>query len=190
MKKYLISFVVLLLLALSCSMSWADKYRDTANLFRNAGESAAFFGKSYGYAVFPIIGKGGMWVGFAHGLGRVFKEGAYVGDTSMTQLSAGFQLGGQAFCQIIFFQDERAFKEFTRGNFEFGAHLSAVAITAGAQADATTTGSSAGASGGKNDAKTFGRYNKGMAVFTIAKGGLMYEASIAGQKFFYTPKLR
>jgi lipid-binding SYLF domain-containing protein len=106
----------------------------------------------------------------------------------MSQVTVGFQLGGQAYSQIIFFQDERSFKEFTSGNFAFGAEASAVAITAAAGASANTTGSSAGVSGGKNDAKNVGQYNKGMATFTIAKGGLMYEASIGGQKFSYKPR--
>jgi lipid-binding SYLF domain-containing protein len=105
----------------------------------------------------------------------------------MTQVTVGLQLGGQAFSQIIFFQDERAFKEFTSGNFEFGAEASAVAITAAASASAGTTGGSAGASGGKKDATTAGQYHKGMAVFTIAKGGLMYEATVGGQKFSFKP---
>jgi lipid-binding SYLF domain-containing protein len=107
----------------------------------------------------------------------------------MAQVTIGFQLGGQAYSQIVFFQDQRAFKEFTSGNFEFGAEASAVAITAGAGARASTAGSSAGASGGQHDAKTVsGGYNKGMATFTVAKGGLMYEASIGGQKFSYKPR--
>ncbi len=98
----------------------------------------------------------------------------------------GAQLGGQVYSQIVFFQDERALKEFTGGNFEFGADANAVAITASAGAKASTAGNSAGVSGGKNDAKTVGgKYNKGMAVFTVAKGGLMYEATISGQKFSY-----
>ena len=138
--------------------------------------------------MFPTIGKGGIGIGGAHGSGRVYAEGKYVGDTSMTQITVGFQLGGQAFSQIIFFEDKRAFDEFTGGNFEFGAQASAVAITAGASAQATTTGSSAGASGGEHDASTTGSYYRGMAIFTVAKGGLMYEASVGGQKFSYTPK--
>ena len=96
--------------------------------------------------------------------------------------------GGQAYSQIIFFQDKRAFDEFTSGNFEFGAQASAVAITAGAQAQAGTTGTGAGASGTQKHAETAGGYQKGMAVFTVAKGGLMYEASIGGQKFSYEKK--
>lgn len=164
------------------------KYADTLEVFRNAGESGRFFDNSYGYAVFPTIGKAGLGIGGAYGKGRVYAGGKYVGDTSVTQLSLGFQAGGQAYSQIIFFRDKRAFDEFTSGNFEFGAQASAVAITAGASASATTTGSSAGASGGQHDATTVGQYYRGMAVFTVAKGGLMYEASIGGQKFTYTPR--
>lgn len=176
--------VIFLLGALVASSAWADSYTDTVELFRKA-VSAEFFDDSYGYAVFPNIGKGGMGIGGAHGKGRVYAKGAYVGDTKMTQLTVGFQLGGQAFSQIIFLKDERAFNEFTSGNFEFGAQATAVAITAGASAAATTTGTSAGASDGNNDAKAYGDYYKGMAIFTVAKGGLMYEATIGGQKFSY-----
>jgi lipid-binding SYLF domain-containing protein len=190
MKPQLRPSLVFLFLALSFSPAWADKYDETIKIFRNAGESGSFFSKSYGYAVFPTIGKGGMVVGGAYGKGRVYARGEYVGDTSVTQLSVGFQLGGQAYSEIVFFEDKRAFDEFTSGNFEFGAQASAVAITAGASAEATTAGSSAGVSGGRHDATTVGKYYKGMAVFTVAKGGLMYEASIGGQKFSYTPRLR
>ncbi len=168
--------------------AWADDYTDTIKIFKEAGQSSSFFGKSYGYAIFPTIGKGGVGVGGAYGKGRVYKGGAYVGDTSMTQLTVGWQLGGQGYSQIIFFQDKRAFDEFTTGKFEFGAQATAVAITAGVSAGTSTTGSSATASGGKHDASTLGSYNKGMATFSVAKGGLMYEASVGGQKFKYTAK--
>jgi len=188
MRLQIKSLVVLLLLAVPFAPALADKYADTIKVFRNAGESGSFFGKSYGYAVFPTIGKGGIGIGGAYGKGRVYKQGKYVGDASMTQLSLGLQLGGQAYSQIIFLQDRRAFDEFTSGNFEFGAEASAVAITAAASAEASTAGTSAGASGGRHDATTVGHWYKGMAVFTVAKGGLMYEASIGGQKFKYTPK--
>jgi lipid-binding SYLF domain-containing protein len=165
----------------------ADEYDDTIAIFKNAGQSGSFFAKSYGYAVFPSIGKGGLGVGAAHGSGRVYAQGKHVGDTTMNQLSVGLQAGGQAFSQIIFFQDKRGLEDFTSGNFEFGASVQAVAITAAAGASAGTAGASAGASGGKKDAATVGEFHKGMAVFTVAKGGLMYEASIAGQKFKYKP---
>jgi lipid-binding SYLF domain-containing protein len=172
------------LLAFSMSAN-ADEYSDTINLFKAAGESNAYYQNAYGYAVFPTIGKGGVGIGGAYGKGRVFVKGKHVGDTSMTQVTVGLQLGGQAYSEMIFFEDERAFKEFAGGNFEFGADASAIAITASANAKASTTGSSAGASGGKKDATTVGKYYKGMATFTIAKGGLMYEAAIGGQKFSY-----
>lgn len=166
----------------------ADDYADTVQLFKNAGQSGTFFDKAYGYAVFPTVGKGALGIGGARGKGRVYAQGVHVGDTTLTQVSIGFQAGGQAYSQIVFFEDERAFREFTSGEFGFGAGVSAVAITAAASATASTTGNSAGISGGKKDATTTGEYFKGMAVFTIAKGGLMYEAALAGQKFSYRAK--
>ena len=165
----------------------ADNYSETIQLFKDAGESREFFGKSYGYAVFPNIGKGGLGIGGAYGKGRVYAGGVAVGETSMTQLSFGFQAGGQGYSLIIFFEDKRSFEEFTSGNFEFGAQASAVAITAAASAGAGTTGTTAGASGGKSDATTRGDFYKGMAQFIIIKGGAMYEATIAGAKFSYKP---
>jgi lipid-binding SYLF domain-containing protein len=181
--------LILFLLVVPFGWALADDFEDTIKLFRRANESNQFFGRSHGYAVFPTIGKGGFVVGGAHGKGRVFgREGAYVGDSSMTQVTIGAQLGGQAYSQIIFFEDKRAFDQFTSGNFEFGAQATAVAITAGASAQAGTTGPSASASGTQRHAKNVGRYYNGMAVFTVAKGGLMYEASIGGQKFGYSPR--
>jgi lipid-binding SYLF domain-containing protein len=177
--------VVLVLGALLSSAAWADNYTATIELFQGA-VSSEFFDNSYGYAVFPNIGKGGIGIGGAHGKGQVYAKGVHVGNTKMTQLTVGLQLGGQAFSQIIFFEDERAFEEFTSGNFEFGAQATAVAITASASATATTTGSGAGASSGSG-AKASGDYYKGMAIFTVAKGGLMYEATVGGQKFSYKP---
>jgi lipid-binding SYLF domain-containing protein len=178
----------LALLALSIP-AFADEYDDTVAIFKKAGESGEFFNHAYGYAVFPSVAKGGVGVGAARGKGHVFAQGKYVGDATVTQLSVGAQLGGQVYSQILFFQDERAFKEFTGGNFELGADANAIAITASAGAKASTAGNSAGASGGKNDAKTVGgKYNKGLAIFTVAKGGLMYEASVSGQKFSYKAK--
>ncbi|MFN5011891.1 MAG: YSC84-related protein [Gammaproteobacteria bacterium] len=184
-RALLITLVSSFALAASAA---ADDYADTVQLFKNAGQSGTFFERAYGYAVFPTIGKGALAIGGARGKGRVYAKGVYVGDTTLTQLSIGFQAGGQAYSQIVFFEDERAFREFTSGEFGFGAGVSAVAITAAASASASTTGSSAGISGGKKDATTTGEYYKGMAVFTIAKGGLMYEAALAGQKFSYRAK--
>ena len=181
-------FTALSFLISMSGSAWADDYTETIKIFKEAGASSGFFDNSYGYAVFPTIGKGGVGIGGAYGKGRVYKKGAHVGNTSMTQLTVGWQFGGQGYSQIVFFQDQRAFDEFTTGKFEFGVQATAVAITAGASASANTAGTATSASGGKHDATTAGSYNKGMATFTVAKGGLMYEASIGGQKFTYTAK--
>lgn len=187
MRKLKGTLLAITAMLLAAAPALADKYSETVELFKNAGQSATFFGNSYGYAVFPTIGKAGIGIGGAHGEGRVYEQGKYVGDTKMTQLSIGFQLGAEGFSQMIFFEDKRAFDEFTSGNFEFGANVGAVVITAAASGSATTAGSTATASGGKKDAATAGQYDKGTAIFVISKGGLMYEASVSGQKFSYEP---
>ncbi|MFW5816083.1 MAG: YSC84-related protein [Wenzhouxiangella sp.] len=182
------TLIVVILLIGGMASAVADNYESTIQVFREAGQSGRFFDDAHAWAIFPTIGKGGLGIGAARGKGRVYVDGRPIGETTMTQLSIGFQAGGQAYSQIIFFEDERALADFTSGNFEFGANASAVAITAGASATAGSTGASAGASGGQNDAATASRgYYRGMAVFTVAKGGLMYEASVSGQNFSYRP---
>jgi hypothetical protein len=187
MQRVLKSTFVLLFLSMPFQTVWADTYSDAVASFRSAGPSAVYLEQSYGYAIFPTIGKGGIGIGGAHGKGRVYSGGAHLGNSSMTQVTIGFQLGGQAFSQIVFFEDERALREFITGNFEFSAQATAVALTAGVSAEANTGGgTSAGVSGGSNNATTVnGGYRKGMAIFTIAKGGLMYEAALGGQKYSY-----
>jgi lipid-binding SYLF domain-containing protein len=185
MKRTKQIFSVILALCAAAGMANAGKYSDTIALFKNAGESATFFQKSYAYAVFPNIGEGGFIVGGAYGKGQVYVQGQLTGETTMKQLSVGFQAGGQDYSQIIFFQDKRALDQFETGNFEFSAGAKAVAVTAAANASVGTNGVTSGASGGKRDASTDGSYNDGMAVFTIAKGGLIYAAALAGQKFTY-----
>lgn len=127
-----------------------------------------FFQNAAGYAVFPSVGKGGIVIGGAYGKGLVITDEKVDGYTSMSQATIGLQLGGQKYSQFIFFKDETAVGHFKRGNFEFGAQASAVAITAGASADAA--------------------YDSGVAIFTHAAGGLMFEGSVGGQRFKYTPK--
>ncbi len=185
--KFSYILVSMLLLLTTTAIANKDKYQETIEVFRNAVESKQFFSNSYGYAVFPTIGKAGFGVGGAYGRGQVYVNDTHVGNSEMGQLTVGFQLGGQAYSQIVFFEHKAAFEDFTNGSFEFGAEASAVAITAGASAAASTAGSSAGASGDKTTATNYGTYYKGMAVFTVAKGGLMYEISIGGQKFGYRP---
>lgn len=163
----------------------AGSSSDTVALFKNAGQSAAYFDNSYGYAVFPTVDKAGFVVGGAYGRGRVYAQGRYLGTASITQVSVGFQTGVQGYSEIVFFENKRALDDFTGGSFEFDAGASVVAITAAASGSVGTNGVSGGASGGDKNAATSGSYRKGVAVFTIVKGGLMYDASIAGQKFSY-----
>lgn len=172
-------------LILSAGIANAGKYSDTIDVFRHAGESGAFFNHSYAYAVFPTVGEGGFVVGAALGKGRVYVHGEHIGDAVMKQLSAGFQAGGKVYSQIIFFKDKHALEQFESGNFEFAAGASATAITAEVGAKAATNGTSHQASLTDHDADIEGHYNDGMAVFTVAKGGLMYAATIAGQHFTY-----
>jgi lipid-binding SYLF domain-containing protein len=165
-----------------------EDYSNTIKIFRESPAVEKFFNNSYGYAVFPTIGKGGFVIGGSFGKGQVYRDGKVTGKTSVIEGSIGFQAGGQAFSQIVFFQDKRAYDEFTSGNFEFGATAQAVAITAGVGARAGTGGVSAGANVGSDSvvqAET--KYVMGMAVFAHAKGGLMYEFSVGGQKFTFEP---
>jgi len=192
MKRFpLIALLIVSVISIGVSGTMAAEEADcaaTIELFKSSEVVQPFFEDAYGYAVFPTIGKGGLGIGGAYGTGLVYQGGKVTGETSLTKVSIGFQAGGQAFSEIIFFQDDRAYNDFTGGEFEFDATASAVAITAGVEAKAGTEGASAGATAGPatgKQAKT--DYYKGMAVFTHAKGGLMYEATIGGQKFKFTP---
>ena len=127
-----------------------------------------FFDSASGYVVIPTVGKAGFGIGGARGKGILYENSATTAIVTLTQLSFGFQWGGQAYSEFIFFEDDATLTNFKRGNYELGAQASAVAITAGASADAD--------------------FNGGMAIFTQAKGGLMYEASVGGQKFKVEPK--
>lgn len=184
MKRILpASTLLTLIFVFSFTPVWADEYAETKLMFEEAGLSN-MFKSAYGYALFPTIGKAGFVVGGAYGKGRVYTQGKYYGETAMTQATIGFQLGASGFSQVVFFQDKYAFARFITGNFEFGADAQAVVLTTAAGASASTGGSSTTASGGKNNARIGSSgYNHGMATFTIAKGGLMYEASVGGQRF-------
>ena len=122
-----------------------------------------FFDAAAGYVVIPTVGKGGIGIGGARGKGLLYEGGEPTAIVTLTQLTIGFQWGGQAYSEFIFFEDQNALDHFKKGNYELGAQASAVAVTAGASADAN--------------------YSSGVAIFTQAKGGLMYEASVGGQKF-------
>lgn len=141
---------------------------ETIRTFRKTDPGLrTWFKNAYGYAVFPTVGKGGMGIGGAYGKGEVFERGLLIGRTSLKQVTVGFQFGGQTYSEIIFFENKKALDNFKGGNFELDAQVSAVALVTGASADAA--------------------YRHGVAVFTQAKGGLMYEATVGGQKFTFDP---
>ncbi|MFC3187040.1 YSC84-related protein [Shewanella intestini] len=165
-----------------------DKYQQALTNFKKAPETRQLIASAYGYALFPTVGKGGFFVGAAYGDGRVYRGGVHTGDSSLSQISIGLQLGGQAYSEIIFFQNAQAYEKFTSGSFEFSAQASAVAINVGASAQTGTTGNSAGAGQAGSNHNATASYVNGMAVFTAAKGGLMYEAALAGQSFTFDAK--
>lgn len=189
-SRHLIFSLALVLLGASFAAGQDnDAYDRTITLFRDSDVVKPFFENSYGYAVFPFIGKAGVGIGGAAGKGQVYRNHRVTGTSTMLKLSIGFQLGGQVFSEIIFFKDERAYQEFISGTFEFDASASAVAVTAGAQATASSSGASAGVSTGPQSGEQLGgKYVKGMATFIHTKGGLMYEASIGGQTFSFEPQ--
>ena len=189
MQIILLTLAVFMIGSSTCSAAdEAKKYSSTIEVFKESDAVQKFFKNSYGYAVFPTIGKAGWVVGGSYGKGRVYRNNMVTGKVSVIEGSIGFQLGGKAFSEIIFFEDKRAYDEFTSGGFEFDAKAQAIAITAGAEAKAGTTGKSAGASAGpKTGVQAEIGYHKGMATFVHSKGGLMYEVSISGQKFKIIP---
>lgn len=180
MKKnnsFRINAIVLLLMGLLVSLSVFSQNSEDKELIKESEEARAqfiktdslmqsLFNNSYGYVIFPNIGKGAIGVGGAAGNGIVFEKGKPVGSAKMKQVSVGFQFGGQTYREVIFFEDAAALDRFKEGKFEFAAQASAVAVTAGASTNV--------------------KYREGVMVFTQEKKGLMYEASIGGQKFGYT----
>ncbi len=161
---------------------------DAMQIFRKLSVVQKFFNNCYGYAFFPTIGKAGWIVGGSYGKGWVYRNGEMTGGVSVIEGSIGFQFGGKAFGEIIFFEDKRAYDEFTGGGFEFDATIQATAITSAAEAQAGTSGNSAGATAGpRTEVQANTNYYKGMAIFVHNQGGLMVEASVSGQKFIFTP---
>ncbi len=178
MRKTIIGGLALLSFVLAAT-SWAWDPNEAEERHAKAQEAIAafkekdpsiqrFFDSAVGYVVIPTVGKAGFGIGGARGKGVLYENGEVTANVTLTQLSFGFQWGGQAYSEFIFFEDEATLTNFKRGNYELGAQASAVAITAGVSADA--------------------EFNGGMAIFTQAKGGLMYEASVGGQKFKVEPK--
>lgn len=173
MKRTLTTGICLtMLFALSTTNAWdpGKAEEDIANgqaaidaLLESSPDMQRYFDAAAGYVVIPTVAKGGIGIGGARGKGLLYENGEPTAEVTMTQLSIGLQLGGQAYSEFVFFEDEKSLENFKEGNYEFGAQASAVAITTGASVDAG--------------------YESGVAIFTQAKGGLMYEASVGGQKF-------
>jgi len=144
-----------------------DSKKATAEFIKTDGLMKSLFDNSPGYVIFPNVGKGAIGVGGAAGNGIVFENGKAIGSAKMKQVSVGFQFGGQAYREVIFFENKEALDRFKQNKFEFSAQASAVAATAGASGNV--------------------KFREGVMIFTQEKGGLMYEASVGGQKFSYTP---
>lgn len=144
----------------------ADSKTAKTEFVATDGLMKGIFDNAYGYVIFPNVGKGGLGVGGAAGNGVVYEDDTVIGMAKLSQVSIGFQAGGQAYREVIFFESKREMDRFKKSQFEFSAQVSAVAVTAGASANA--------------------KYTNGVMVFTMQKGGLMYEASIGGQQFKYT----
>ena len=143
----------------------ADANNARAEFIKSDGLMQNLFDKSYGYVIFPNVGKGAIGVGGAAGNGIVYEQGNPVGRAKMKQVTVGFQFGGQAYREVIFFESKEALEQFKGGNFELSAQASAVAVTKGASGNV--------------------KYRNGIMIFTQEKGGLMYEAAVGGQKFDY-----
>lgn len=126
-----------------------------------------FFGDAYGYAIYPSVGKGALIVGGAHGNGRVYVNDEIIGTSELIQASVGFQIGGEAFREIVFFKDKNALEVFKDEKMKFSGKVSAVAATAGVNVELA--------------------YNDGVAVFVLTKGGLMADVSVGGQSFKFKP---
>ncbi len=143
-----------------------DSRRAKEEFIQTDGMMSSLFNNAYGYVIFPNVGKGAIGIGGAAGNGIVYERGTIVGKAQMKQVSIGFQWGGQAYREVIFFENKSALDRFKDDKIEFSAQASAVAATAGASANV--------------------KYTEGVMIFTQQKGGLMYEASVGGQKFDYT----
>ncbi len=157
----LLLFVGQLSLAQKNDVSRSDEA--IADFIKTDPDIKAIIDSAYAYAVLPSVGKGAVGIGGASGNGTLYKQGAAVADVNMTQVTIGFQFGGQAYTEIVFFEDSSAYGRFVEKDFEFAAQASAVALSSGVSANAA--------------------YKDGVLIFTRAKGGLMYEASVGGQRF-------
>ena len=187
LRQGLVAALICMLAGTAASQDVQD-FSATISEFRSIAAVAPYFDSAYGYAVWRRIGRGGLGIGAATGSGQVYRSGEVTGISRLFDLTIGFQAGGQVYKQIVFFEDKRAYNEFTNDNFQFNAAASAVAVTASAQANAGTQGSQATAGvGGPAGTAAAGGYQRGLQVFTMSIGGLMYQATVGGQSYSFTP---
>ena len=187
--RFHVGLVAAMVLATS-SVALAQDVEDqteTIGLFRTIPQVAPYFGAAHAYAVWDRIGRGGLGIGGARGRGQVYLGGKVTGFSTLTDITFGAQAGGQAYRQIIFFENQAAYDKFISGKFEFDASASAVAVTASAQARASTQGASTTAGAGSPSTGAGVGYVNGMQTFTMAEGGLMYAATIGGQRYNFKP---
>ena len=189
MKRRILLPIALILagLTISAQAQRSADVSETVELFRAIPQVAPYFQSAYGYAVWPRIARGGFIFGGSRGKGQIFVGGAAVGTSTLVEASFGLQAGGQTYRQVIFFQDAAAYEAFAKDGFEFDAQAQAVAVTASAEAGAGTTGARASAGAGSPNTAAGGGYSGGMQIFTMAEGGLMYKATIAGQRYNFEP---
>jgi lipid-binding SYLF domain-containing protein len=181
--RFLMSAVLFAVLATTAQAQRVRDVSETVELFRAIPQVAPYFASAYGYAIWPRIARGGLGVGGSRGRGQVYVNGNMVGFSTLIEVSVGLQAGGQTYRQVIFFENREAYEKFAGDKFEFDASAAAVAVTASAQAGAGTSGARASAGAGSPNTAAGGGYTKGMQVFTMAEGGLMYQATIAGQRY-------
>ena len=181
--KLLLSALLFAAIAATAQAQRVRDVSDTLELFREIPQVAPYFESAYGYAVWPRIGRGGLGIGASRGRGQVYVGGQLTGFSMHTEISVGLQAGGQTYHQIIFFENQAAYQTFTQDSFEFDASAQAVAVTASAEAGAGTTGARTSAGAGNPNTAAAGGYTNGMQIFTMAEGGLMYKATIAGQRY-------
>jgi len=175
MKMYRLSGLIVTLVLVGAfattgdeAKSMGQQVKESIQLFKSDSTNVAkLFDTAYGYAVLPSVGKGGAGIGAAHGEGQVFEKGKLIGTCEMTQFTIGLELGGQKYDEVIFFETKDTLNQFRNSEWAMSAGVNAVAAASSASADA--------------------KYQNGVMVFTIAKGGLMVEASVGGQKFKFTP---
>ena len=168
-----------LMMALALAVGGADcvaeetekEAQDVVALFlKTDPDLKQFFHNCAGYAVFPAVTKAALVIGGAQGGGYVYEKNKLIGMAMLTQMTLGWSFGAQSYAELIFFETPDALNQFKNDETVLSAQVGAVAASQGASVKAN--------------------YRLGVAVFSITRGGLMFEASVGGQKFQFTSQAR